>query len=137
MYFLKDNSVAAIHNKTDYIETTAKEYTSGRINIDHRGAYVAQFNINWDEVSYDEVGNEVISHKNWQGNWKDRTARFSSTIYLPANARNIRIYARECTGLAWEWWRTVIDEYNVPLSKNIDIYLGGTTLYPQGYIDFY
>lgn len=134
--FLKDNSVAAIHNKTDYIETSSKEYNSGKINIDHRGAYVAQFEISWDEVSYDEEGNELIEHKSWDGNWKDRTARFTSSIYLPANATNIRIYGRECTGLSWEWWRTVVDEHNVPLNKNIKLYMGGTTLNPSGGLEF-
>ncbi|WMM26349.1 thiol-activated cytolysin family protein [Tissierella sp. MB52-C2] len=132
--FLKDNSVAAVHNKTDYVETRSTEYSSGKINIDHRGAYVAQFNISWDELSYDEDGNEILNHKTWDGNWADRTARFVSVIYLPANSTNIRIYVRECTGLAWEWWRTVIDEYNVPLTKEINVSIGGTTLSPTGSI---
>ncbi|MCE5173725.1 hypothetical protein LQV63_31355, partial [Paenibacillus profundus] len=45
-----------------------------------------------------------------------------------------RIFARECTGLAWEWWRTVIDEYNVPLTSNINVSIWGTTLYPKSSI---
>ncbi|MFF2795778.1 thiol-activated cytolysin family protein [Lysinibacillus xylanilyticus] len=133
--FLKDNSIAAVHNNTDYIETTATEYSKGKIILDHYGAYVAQFEVAWDEISYDENGNEVLSHKTWDGNWKDKTAHFSTVIPLPPNAKNIRIYARECTGLAWEWWRTIIDEYNVPLSNEIKVSIGGTTLYPTGNIN--
>ena len=72
----------------------------------------------------------------WDGNYDDRTAHFSTVISLPANSRNIRIYARECTGLAWEWWRTVIDEYDVPLAKEINVYIGGTTLYPSSSVEF-
>lgn len=134
--FLKDNSVAAVHNNTEYIETKSTEYSSGKINLDHRGAYVAQFEITWDEVSYDEEGNEILVPKAWSGNWQDKTARFTSTMYIPANARNIRIYARESTGLAWEWWRTVIDERNVPLSNQINVSIGGTTLSPTGSIEY-
>lgn len=134
--FLKDNSIAAVHNKTDYIETTSTEYSKGKINLDHSGAYVAQFNVSWDEVSYDENGNEVLTHKIWNGSNNDRTAHFSTVIPLEANSKNINILARECTGLAWEWWRTVIDEHNVPLSKNINVSIWGTTLSPRTSIEF-
>lgn len=134
--FLKDNSIAAVHNKTDYVETTSTEYSKGRINLDHSGAYVAQFDVSWDEVSYDENGNEVLTHKIWNGSNNDRTAHFSTVIPLEANSKNINILARECTGLAWEWWRTVIDEHNVPLSKNINVSIWGTTLSPRTSIEF-
>ena len=130
--FLKDNSLAAVNNRTEYIETKSTEYTRGKINLDHYGAYVAQFDISWDEFNYDENGNEVLVHKTWDGNWEDKTAHFSTVIPLPANAKNIRIYGRECTGLAWEWWRDVINEYNVPLTNQINVEMGGTTLYPYG-----
>ncbi|ARC86064.1 perfringolysin O [Clostridium argentinense CDC 2741] len=128
--FLKDNSVAAVHNKTDYIETTSTEYSKGKIILDHSGAYVAQFEVSWDEFSYDENGNEILNHKTWDGNYKDKTAHYSTVIPLPANSKNIRILARECTGLAWEWWRTIINEYNVPLTNEIKVSIWGTTLYP-------
>lgn len=132
--FLKNNSIAAVKNRTDYIETTSTEYSKGKITLTHTGGYVAQFNITWDEFTYDQNGKEIITHKSWNGNWRDRTARFSTVIPLPANAKNIRIYARECTGLAWEWWRTVIDEYNVPLTNNIQVSIWGTTLHPRSEI---
>ncbi|WP_071461404.1 thiol-activated cytolysin family protein [Bacillus massilinigeriensis] len=132
--FLKDHSVAAIKNNTDYIETTATEYSKGQIKLDHYGAYVAQFAVSWDEVSYDNSGKEILTHKTWDGNYKDRTAHFSTVIPLPPNAKNINIYAKECTGLAWEWWRTVVDERNMPLSKEISVSIGGTTLHPYATI---
>ncbi|WP_425544702.1 thiol-activated cytolysin family protein [Clostridium oceanicum] len=134
--FLKDNSVAAVHNKTEYIETRATEYSKGKISIDHCGAYVAQFEVAWDEFSYDKNGNEVLVHRTWDGNWKDRTAHYSAVIPLKPNSKNIRILARECTGLQWEWWRTIINEYNVPLNSDIRVSVGGTTLYPTSSIDY-
>ncbi|GGG01943.1 thiol-activated cytolysin family protein [Paenibacillus aceti] len=132
--FLKDNSIAAVRNNTEYIETKTTEYSKGKITLDHSGAYVAQFEVYWDEVSFDENGQEVVTQRAWEGNWQDKTAHFSTEIPLPPNAKNIRIFARECTGLAWEWWRTVIDEHNVPLNSNINVSIWGTTLYPYSSI---
>ncbi|WP_156939969.1 thiol-activated cytolysin family protein [Clostridium lundense] len=134
--FLKDNSIAAVHNKTDYIETTSTEYSKGKILIDHSGAYVAQFEVSWDEFSYDENGKEVLTHKTWEGNYQDKTAHYSTAIPLPPNSKNIRILARECTCLAWEWWRPIINEYNVPLANEIKVSIGGTTLYPSANISY-
>ncbi|MBW6409075.1 thiol-activated cytolysin family protein [Clostridium sp. YB-6] len=133
--FLKDNSIASINNKTEYVETTATEYTSGKIVLDHSGAYVAQFEVTWDEVSYDKNGNEIIEHKVWSGSDKDRTAHFNTEIYLKGNARNICVKAWECTGLAWEWWRQVIDAQNIPLVKERTFSIWGTTLYPKKSIE--
>ena len=129
--FLKDNSIACTNNKTEYIETTSTEYSDGKIILDHSGAYVAQFEVTWDEVTYDKQGNEVIEHKAWSGNDTDRTAHFNTEIYLKGNARNISVKIKECTGLAWEWWRTVVDEQNIPLVKERTFHVGGTTLYPS------
>ncbi|NFH91728.1 alveolysin [Clostridium botulinum] len=129
--FLKDNRIASVNNKTEYIETTSTEYTNGKIVLDHSGAYVAQFEVTWDEVSYDKDGNEIIEHKIWSGSDKDKTAHFNTEIYLKGNARNISVKAWECTGLAWEWWRQVIDAQNIPLVKERTFSIWGTTLYPK------
>ncbi|GAB6150970.1 thiol-activated cytolysin family protein [Clostridium novyi] len=129
--FLKDNAVATINSKTDYIETTATEYTNGKLVLDHKGGYVAQYDISWDEVNYDKNGKEIVTHKTWDGNYKDRTSHFNTEIYLKGNSRNINVKVRECTGLAWEWWRTIIDDKNLPLVKKRTINIWGTTLYPR------
>ncbi|WP_347814662.1 thiol-activated cytolysin C-terminal domain-containing protein [Streptococcus canis] len=94
------------------------------------------FRVFWDEVDYDATGKEIVTEKSWEGNGHDRTSPFSTVIPLPANARNIRVFARECTGLAWEWWRTVLDDKNVKLAKEIEVNLWGSTLYPAGSIDY-
>lgn len=130
--FVKDNSIAAVQNKTEYVETKSTEYTSGQMKLVNDGGFVAQFVVEWDELSYDEQGKEVLTHKAWDQNWQDKTAPFQTVIPLPANAVNIKVFAREATGLAWDWWRTVIDQKNVPLSKEIEVKLWGTTLNPGG-----
>ncbi|KEQ22459.1 thiol-activated cytolysin family protein [Paenibacillus tyrfis] len=132
--FLKDNSVAAVRNNTEYIETKTTEFTKGKITLNHRGAYVAQFEVSWDEFTFDANGQELVTHKTWEGSGRDKTAHFSTEIPLPPNSKNIKIFAKECTGLAWDWWRTIIDETNVPLSSNIKVSIGGTTLYPTASI---
>ena len=132
--FLKDNSTAAVHNNTDYIETTTTEYSRAKMTLDHTGGYVAQFDVSWDEFSYDKNGKEVLTHKTWEGNGRDRTAHFNTVIPLPPNSKNVKVVARECTGLAWEWWRTIINEQNVPLTNEIKVSIGGTTLYPSANI---
>lgn len=132
--FLKDNSIAAIHNNTEYVETKTTEYSKGKITLDHSGAYVARFEVSWDEFTFDENGQEIITHKTWKDNRKNKTAHYSTVIPIPANAKNIRIFAEECTGLAWDWWRTVIDETDVPLSSDIKASIWGTTLYPKSSI---
>ncbi|NFL04149.1 alveolysin [Clostridium botulinum] len=133
--FLKDNHIASVNNKTEYVETTATEYNNGKIVLDHSGAYVAQFQLTWDEVSYDKQGNEIIEHKGWSGNNTDKTAHFNTEIYLKGNARNISVKIKECTGLAWEWWRTIVDVKNIPLVKERTFYIWGTTLYPKHSIE--
>ncbi|MCX7885170.1 MAG: thiol-activated cytolysin family protein [Caloramator sp.] len=128
--FLKDNRLACINNRTEYIETTTSEYSSGKIVLDHSGAYVAKFEVTWDEVSYDKQGNEIVEHKAWSENNCNKTAHFRTEIYLKGNARNINVKIKECTGLAWEWWRTIVDVKNIPLVPERVFSIGGTTLYP-------
>ncbi|WDV47775.1 thiol-activated cytolysin family protein [Clostridiaceae bacterium M8S5] len=128
--FLKDNSLAAVHNSTDYIETTATEYSKGKITLDHSGGYIARFWVSWNEVSYDDQGNEKLTHIDWPGSGYARTAHYSTVIDLPANSRNINIKADEATGLVWEPWRVVVDEKNLPLTNNIQVAIWGTTLFP-------
>ncbi|WDV44347.1 thiol-activated cytolysin family protein [Clostridiaceae bacterium M8S5] len=134
--FLKDNSLAAVHNSTDYVETTSTEYSRGKLTIDHNGGYVARFYVKWDEVSYDAQGKEVLTPKEWRGSGADRTAHFVETIDLPANAKNIRAYAFEYTGLIWDPIRVIVDEKNMPLTNNMKIAVWGTTLFPATQISY-
>lgn len=132
--FLKDNSVAAVHNNSEYVETTSTEYSSGKMTLYHNGWYVAKFSVEWDELSFDNKGNEVVTHKTWDGNDHNKTAPFSTVIPLPANAQHIQVLAKGATGLAWDPWRTAVHERNVPLTKEIKVSLWGASWSPTGEI---
>ena len=87
-----------------------------------------------NNIKKSETHRKILTHKTWDGSGKDKTAHYSTVIPLPPNSKNIKIVARECTGLAWEWWRTIINEQNVPLTNEIKVSIGGTTLYPTASI---
>lgn len=129
--FVKDNAPATISSASDYVETTSTTYNSSNLILDHTGGYVAKFFIDWDEVSYDKNGREILTHKEWQGNGQKFTAPWNQEIQIPANARNLHIVAQECTGLAWDWWRTIYDQTNVALAGKRTISIWGTTLVPK------
>ena len=129
--FLRDNVVATFQNSTDYIETKVTAYKNGELVLDHSGAYVAQYYVNWQELSYDSQGKERLTARSWERNGQDLTAHFRATIPLKGNVRNLSVRIRECTGLAWEWWRTVYEKTDLPLVRKRTISIWGTTLYPQ------
>ncbi|VJM54557.1 pneumolysin [Streptococcus pneumoniae] len=129
--FLRDNVVATFQNSTDYVETKVTAYRNGDLLLDHSGAYVAQYYITWNELSYDHQGKEVLTPKAWDRNGQDLTAHFTTSIPLKGNVRNLSVKIRECTGLAWEWWRTVYEKTDLPLVRKRTISIWGTTLYPQ------
>lgn len=133
--FLKDGKPACVNSAAQYVTSTATEYTSGQLQLEHTGAYVAKFNISWDKISVDRNGNEITEHVNWPDNGKHLTAKYTTTIPLPANCRNLRVKAEEATGLVWEKWRTVIDTPAMPLVSNRVCKIWGTTLSPKGSVD--
>lgn len=59
------------------------------MTLDHYGAYVVQFDVSWDEFSYEQNGKEELTHKIWDGSGKDTTAHYSTVIPLPPNSKNI------------------------------------------------
>ncbi len=129
--FLKDNKLAAINSSTEYIKTTTTEYQNAEIELIHNGGYVAQFKVTWNEITFDSEGNKKIEAKGWDGNLQDRTASFSTTITIQGNSENLCVFAKECTGLAWEWWRTVFDKKNIALVSKRTFNIYGTTLNQQ------
>lgn len=126
--FLKDNVVAHIQGRTEYITTKSEIFSSGSITLRHNGAYVARFIVSWDEYTIDSNGNEKVERKQWGNNWVNVTAGYSTIINFPANARNINIRAEGATGLDWEQWRASLNLVNIPLIKRRDIVIYGTTL---------
>ncbi len=133
--FMKGNEIAKINSSTEYVETTSTEYSSGSINLSHKGGYIAKFYVNWKELSYDSAGNKKYKECSWGKNGDNLTAPFSTTIPLPANAVNIHVKATEKTGLVWEPWRTVVDQ-DVVLSPSINVSISGTTLSPKKSVEY-
>lgn len=129
--FVKDNAPATFLNNTDYVETKITSYKNGELTLRHRGAYIAKFFVNWEEISYDENGNEIRTKKSWEDNGKPRTAGFTVTIPLKGNVRNLDVKAIEKTGLVWEPWRTVYNKQDLPLARKRTISIWGTTLNPK------
>ncbi|MGR5909059.1 thiol-activated cytolysin C-terminal domain-containing protein [Bacillus paranthracis] len=73
------------------------------MTLDHYGAYVAQFDVSWDEFTFDQNGKEVLTHKTWEGSGKDKTAHYStvipsSTKFKKYKNRSKRMY-RSCMGM--------------------------------------
>ena len=128
---LKDNKIALIKGSTEYITSTSEIFYSGCLVLKHNGAYVARFNVTWDELSYDSEYGEKITHKKWDNNGKQFTVGYSTEIPLPPNARNICIKAEGATGLAWEPWRTSINAQRLPLIKKRIVTISGTTLHQK------
>lgn len=126
--FMKNNVVAHVQGRTEYVTSKSELFSSGIVTLRHDGAYVARFTVSWEEYNFDENGNEKTERRQWSFNGVNVTAGYSTVINFPANAKNINIKAEGATGLAWEQWRTSLDIRNVPLIKKRDIAIYGTTL---------
>ena len=126
--FLKDNITAKILGRSEYVTTESEVFTSGNLKLIHTGAYVARFNVDWKEVSFDKDGNEILTKKEWGQNGKNKTAKYEEVICLPANARDIHVTAEGKTGLVWQPWTKSLDTPPMPLVKNRSIHISGTTL---------
>ncbi|XP_054272709.1 tetanolysin-like [Macrosteles quadrilineatus] len=129
--FIKDNSRAIVQMSTDYIETTSTIHSKGIIKIVHKGGFVMQWAVKWKEVSYDSNGAKVSKVVEWEKNWQDLTAPFEQDIELPGNAEDISVFAREATGVNWDWWRTIFDKKGIPLIDKRTFTAWGTTLHPE------
>lgn len=125
--FMKDNQMGVVNGATEYTTTTATEYTSGSVSLKHTGGYIAKFNVNWEERSFDEQGVEQLTPKGWERNGQNVTAPFTTTIPIPANAVRLHVKAANKTGLVWEPWRTIVDQ-PIPLTPNVQVSIWGTTL---------
>lgn len=129
--FVKDNAPANISSQSEYVQTTVTEHAQSALTLEHSGAYVAKFNVEWDELSFDENGQEVLTHKVWDKSGKGLTAHWSERLTLPGNVRNLSVKAEENTGLAWAPWRTVYNQTDLPLTGHRHIKIWGTTLHPK------
>ena len=101
--FLQDNRVAKMGFTTDYTETNCVQHPNGYVRLWHDAAYIAQFEVSWDEPD----ANGGLTHRQW--NSGEQTAGYKKTVALPGDARNVRIQTWGVTGLAWNWWGEVMN----------------------------
>lgn len=107
-----------------------------KIKLSHYGGYVARFYVSWTEVNYLTDSIKYRTAKNWINNDQNKHAGFVEIISIKEDSYNLNVKAIELTGLAWEWWRTVFDQKNVPLDAEIrEFKIKGTTLNPTYYIE--
>jgi len=120
--FLKDNTIATMGFSTDYTETSSVTYPNGFVRLRHSGAYVAKFQVTWEEP--DAKGNYGVT-KNWESG--EKTAGYSYQVDLPGDARNVHLRAWAATGLVWDPWGEALNQtLNGPDNKCYRIH--GTTL---------
>jgi thiol-activated cytolysin len=87
--FLKDNRVAKMGHTTDYTEVNSKIYTNGYVEFVHKGAYVADFGVLYQEYVKGPTGkwSWVLRAVPWKG----ATAGKTKKILLPPATRNILV----------------------------------------------
>ncbi len=130
--FVKDNKDGKLQSTTDYIDTIRHRYDKGQLILVNRGAFVAKFFVEWDEIAY-ENGEEVVKqHVKFEDYGKKKSYGKKSVIILPPNAKNIHVKITENTGLAGDKkWKTVFEDKNLPLIGKRLIKVHGTTLNPK------
>lgn len=101
--FLKDNQIANMGFTTDYTETESVRYPNGFIRLRHSGAYVARFEVTWEEP--DASGNQAA--RSWASG--HQTAGYTHQVDLPGDASNVRIRGEAATGLLWDPWGDAIN----------------------------
>ena len=127
--FLKENQPAVINGTTQYVDEKIERFSSGELELEHQGAYVAKFTVSWQEITgYDEDGKEKTATREWPENGKHKTASFDTRIALGGNVRRINVKAEGATGLVWEPWRTSLDKKDLALGPHIHVKIWGTTL---------
>ena len=88
------------------------------IKIIHAGAYIAHFDVTWDEPDR--------PNRSWNGGGK--TAGWRDVAYIPAAATNIRLRMQNDTGLVWQPKREILNKVMQPSDLNKCYRVTGTTL---------
>ncbi|MRG93044.1 thiol-activated cytolysin family protein [Polyangium spumosum] len=121
--FMRDNAIATMGFTGDYTQTESVEYPNGFIKMEHRGAYVAKFEVSWEEPDFND---EYTVRKSWKSG--NKTAGYSHKLDLPGDARNVKILGMAATGLIWDPWAEVLN-LALPGIDNKCYRIKGTTLH--------
>lgn len=94
--------------------------TNNGVRFFNQGGYVAQY-----RLSYTTAAGATVSKETG-----DVTVGMDRQYYVPAGSTNVRVFAREYTGLLWEPWRTIFDTA-VTTTPDACYKTWGTTLNPS------
>lgn len=120
--FIKDNAVATVKCSTQYVETTREVFTSGTIDLEHRGWFIVSYQIEWDEVVFDEGGKASFVHRTFHDNNRNILAPYVGQIHLNGNTENIDIsvWVR-----GFFSWYKVVEQRGIPLVRNRKLIIDG------------
>ncbi len=119
--YLKDDRNAKFGSTVEYTLENCKKLDHFRVKLVHAGGFVGYFDLDWTQ------GNGQL-HK--EGPYYGKTAGWQEVITIPGDATNIKLLARNDTGLVWQPKRTIVEMELTPamLKKPLCIQVFGTTL---------
>jgi len=119
---LKTRELATIKLTTRYVKSECQEFANGYVDLKLTGGFVGKFDVKWKEAS--DNGRTMVDKSYASGN---KTAGWSTRVWLPGDAKDITITGDHATGLAWEPRRTSLNERPSAVPNKCYVY-GGTTL---------
>lgn len=127
--FMKNGAqeLATVNSTSTYIETTIERFDKAHLRIEQKAAFVNCFNITWNEISYDQAGNAVITAKSWEHNNQNCCVGEQYDLFFNGNVRNLHIVSKGYTGIIWNKIRTNFDR-TVSLAPEMKLTVRGTTL---------
>jgi thiol-activated cytolysin len=117
---LKTRAISEMKTTTKYIETDRKVLKDRSIRLVHKGGFVANFNVKWQEYDKNQKG---YVGKSWSSG--NKTAPYEYLLSFPGDARDFVVEGRRA--IFFKTWRSKIIPYAV-LNEDKNITLSGTTL---------
>ena len=119
--FVKDNSRAMVQAFAQYTETTRTVQNHGWLELRNTAGFIVVWNIFWEEVGFDDDGNEYVTRRGWEDNDRWKFAPWRRDLQFAGNVRNIEVKAE---AISFLYRRTLMDRKNIPLidRRNISIW---------------
>ncbi len=117
---LKTRAISEMRTTTKYIETVRQVLKDRTIRLRHKGGFVANFSLKWEE--FDE-SRKVYVWRTWKSG--NKTAGYETAITFPGDARNFTVEGRYA--IFFKTWSSKRLTYPV-LDGDKTITIKGTTL---------
>jgi thiol-activated cytolysin len=102
---LKTRQLASMRLTTNYVKSECQEFPNAYVDLQLNAGYVAKFSVTWNETNANGTGSVA---KSW--NSGDKTSPWKDRVWLPGDASSISITGGGYTGLAWDKFRTTLNE---------------------------